>query len=80
MGKNIQIDAALYGELVRYHILQQKNVDIERSIYNKLMEKHERMMRHEIYTKARLSKSAKEREEARKQYLDMVGMRDSFRY
>ena len=45
-----------------------------------LEQKYEAMMRRELYTKSKTAETEKEREEARKAYLDKVGMHWDFRW
>lgn len=45
-----------------------------------LEEKYEAIMKRELYTKSKTAKTQAEREEARKAYLDKVGMHRDFRW
>ena len=45
-----------------------------------LEQKYEAIMRRELYTKSKTAKTQAEREEARKEYLDKVGMHRDFRW
>ena len=76
--KMIQIPESLFVELMKYHVL-----GIEESlpkIKTGLEQKYEAMMRRELYTKSKTAKTQAEREEARKAYLDKVGMHRDFRW
>ena len=45
-----------------------------------LEQKYEAMMRRELYTKSKTAETEAEREEARKAYLDKVGIHRDFRW
>ena len=76
--KMIQIPERLFVELMKYHVL-----GIEESlpkIKTGLEQKYEAMMRRELYTKSKTAETEAEREKARKEYLDKVGMHRDFRW
>lgn len=64
-------------EIVRFHLLDVQNNDI---IKKGLEEKIDSMVKHDLYTKYKTAATEIEREKARQEYLDKVGMRDSFRW
>lgn len=76
--KQVQIPLSLANRLFRYFLCDDDSVyeDIKKELEIKL----EAMIKHELYTKSKTSDTAEEREKARQQYLDKVGMRDSFRW
>lgn len=76
--KQVQIPLSLANRLFRYFLCDDDSVyeDIKKELEIKL----EAMIKHELYTKSKTSNTAEEREKARQQYLDKVGMRDSFRW
>ena len=78
MRKNIQISYELFISLVKYFSLEQYNLydDIEKDLQLKL----DRLVLHDIYTKSKTGRSEEEKEMARKQYLDKVGIAESFRW
>lgn len=79
MSKNIQIPQELFINLCRYFLLQ--DTEPSEAIIKGLESKLEAIMRHELYTSYKDTKlSPEERQEARKRYLDSVGMHDSFRW
>ena len=74
--KMVQIPESLFVELMKYHVL-----GIEDSLPKSgLEEKYEAIMKRELYTKSKTAKTQAEREEARKAYLDKVGMHRGFRW
>ena len=76
--KMIQIPESLFVELMKYHVL-----GIEESlpkIKTGLEQKYEAMMKRELYTKSKTAETQEEREEARKAYLDKIGMHRDFRW
>ena len=76
--KMIQIPESLFVELMKYHVLGIE--DSLPKIQKGLEQKYEAMMRRELYTKSKTAKTQTEREEARKAYLDKVGMHRDFRW
>ena len=76
--KMVQIPESLFVELMKYHVLGIE--DCLSEIKNGLEQKYEAMMRRELYTKSKTAKTQAEREEARKAYLDKVGMHRDFRW
>ena len=76
--KNIQISEELFFALVKYHLLEMDDVYPE--IRKGLQEKFEAMVKRELYTKYKTASTEEEREKARQEYLDKVGMHRSFRW
>ena len=76
--KMVQIPEGLFVELMKYHVLGIE--DSLPKIKNGLEQKYEAMMRRELYTKSKTAETESEREEARKAYLDKVGMHRDFRW
>ena len=76
--KMVQIPESLFVELIKYHVLGIE--DSLPKIKNGLEQKYEAMMRRELYTKSKTAETESEREEARKAYLDKVGMHRDFRW
>lgn len=76
--KMVQIPESLFVELMKYHVLGIE--DSLPEIKKGLEQKYEAMMRRELYTKSKTAETEAEREEARKAYLDMVGMHQNFRW
>ena len=76
--KNVQISEKLFFALVKYHLLEMD--DIYPKIKKGLQEKFEAMVKRELYTKYKTAPTEEEREKARQEYLDKVGMHRSFRW
>lgn len=76
--KMIQIPESLFVALMKFHVLGIEDVLPE--IQKGLEQKYEAMMRRELYTKSKTAETEAEREEARKAYLDRVGMHRDFRW
>ena len=76
--KQSKIPETLLYKLFRYFLCDDDRVyeDIKKELEIKL----EAMIKHELYAKSKTADTAEEREKARQQYLDKVGMRDSFRW
>lgn len=70
--KMIQIPESLFVALMKYHVLEIEDALPE--IQKGLEQKYEAMLRRELYTKSKTAGTEAEREEARKAYLDKVGM------
>ncbi|MBQ9305072.1 complexin-2 [Butyrivibrio fibrisolvens] len=76
--KNIQIPQELFIRLIRFHLF---DMDEDADLIKKgLEDKMERLARHEIYSKSKTASSEEEKEKARQEYLDMVGMHQDFRW
>lgn len=76
--KMIQIPESLFVALMKYHVLGIEDTLPE--IQKGLEQKYEAMLRRELYTKSKTAGTEVEREEARKAYLDKVGMHQNFRW
>ena len=76
--KMVQIPESLFVELMKYHVLGIE--DSLPKIKSGLEEKYEAILKRERYTKSKTAKTQAEREEARKAYLDKVGMHRGFRW
>lgn len=74
----IQIPESLFVALMKYHVLGIEDTLPE--IQKGLEQKYEAMLRRELYTKSKTAGTEVEREEARKAYLDKVGMHQNFRW
>ena len=76
--KMVQIPESLFIALMKYHMLGME--DCLPEIKSGLEEKLEAMVKRELYTKSKTAETEAEREEARKKYLDKVGMHRDFRW
>ena len=76
--KNVQISEELFIELLKYHLVEID--DVLPQIKKGLEEKLEAMVRRDLYTKYKTAPTEEEREKARQEYLEKVGMHRSFRW
>ena len=76
--KNVQISEELFFMLVKYHLLGVD--DFVPQIKKGLEEKLEALVRRDLYTKYKTAKTEEEREQARKEYLDKVGIKKDFQW
>ncbi len=78
--KYIQISESLFSALVKYHLLEieQENVSLE--IKKGLEEKLETIVKRELYTKYKTAPTEEEREKARQEYLEKVGIQKKFQW
>ena len=76
--KNVQISSQLFFNLIRFHLLEMEEVLPE--INKDLEQKIEALARRELYTKYKTAPTEEERENARQEYLDRVGMHRDFRW
>lgn len=75
---NVQISQELFGLLCHYHLLGTQTG--EKRIKELLSDKLDACVKRELYSLYKTAESPEEREQARLQYLDKIGMHDSFRY
>ena len=70
--KNIQISEELFFALLKYHLVETDDVlpEIKKGLEDKL----EAMVRRDLYTKYKTAPTEEEREKARQEYLEKVGM------
>lgn len=69
----------LFLKLFRYFYLD--DMELHNEISKELNDKFDSLVKHELYSKYKdKNLDDSEREKARKEYLDMIGMRDSFRW
>ena len=76
--KNVQISEELFVALLKYHLVEMDDVLPE--IKKGLEEKLEAMVKRDLYTKYKTAPTEEEREKARQEYLEKVGMHQSFRW
>lgn len=76
--KNVTIPEELFIDLVKYFL-----ADIrwdEDRIRSRLQEKLEAMVKRELYTRYKTAGTLEEREKARQEYLEKVGIPENFRW
>ena len=80
MSKTVQIPYETFIGLLKYFSLEIHDQALYDALQGDLEAKLDALIKHETYSKSKTAESPQEREEARRKYLDMVGMRDSFRW
>lgn len=76
--KNVQISQELFLAMVNYHLLG--ITDEEEKIKKGLEIKLDALAKRQIYSQYKTAPTEAEREKARQQYLDKIGMSQSFRW
>lgn len=76
--KNVQIPEELFIALMKYHLLEIEEVRPE--IKKGLMDKLDSISMRLLYSKYKTAPTEKEKEKARKEYLDKRGVPDGFRW
>lgn len=76
--KNVQISGELFVALLKYHLVEID--DVMQEIKEGLEDKLEAMVRRDLYTKYKTAPTEEEREKARQEYLEKVGMHRDFRW
>lgn len=80
MAKNVQIPLELFYDLVKAHLLDLGDEDTLERIRKALEGKLDAMAKHELYSTSKTADSPREREKARLEYLDKVGIHKDFRW
>ena len=78
--KQIQIPESLFCQLGKYFLLDIKDNEIEEYIKKGLSDKLEAITRHNLYTQYKTAPTPEQQEKARQEYLDNIGVPDSFRW
>jgi hypothetical protein len=79
MAKTVQIDFKLFIELYRSIVLEDESADFQH-IKQELESKFQKMINHELYSKYKTAATDEEREQARQEYLESVGIPKNFRW
>ena len=76
--KNVMVPEELFGKLLKYHLLDQKQEedDIRKGLEKKL----DAIVNREVYSKFKTAPTEEERKKFRQEYLDRKGMQESFRW
>ena len=77
--KQVQIPQKALICLFKYFLIEKTEED-EKAIIKALESKLEAMIRHDLYTKSKVAETDEEREKARQEYLDRIGMHKDFRW
>lgn len=78
--KQIQIPQKLFLEITQYFILNQRSSVLEESIAKGIEDKFDALLKHELYTKYKTAPTEEQKEQARKEYLEKIGVSDAFRW
>lgn len=76
--KNVQITQDLFLALIKYYLLEA--TEEEEKIKKELAEKLDAMAKRQIYSQYKTAPTEEEREKARQEYLNKVGILPSFRW
>ena len=76
--KQIKIPMSLFFKLVCYFLFDE--TENHKEIKKALEEKTDALIKHELYTQYKTADTEEAKQKARIEYLDKVGMRDSFRW
>ncbi|ETP71261.1 complexin-2 [Oribacterium sp. C9] len=76
--KNVLISRELFLMILKYHLfgIERFDEDIRKGLKDKLHS----MERHDTYSKSKTAPTEAEREKSRKEYLDMIGMHQDYRW
>ena len=77
--KQVQIPLKTLFSLLNYFLVEPREED-RIAIEKALNEKLEALIRHDLYTKSKTLPTEEEREKARQEYLDRIGMHQDFRW
>lgn len=77
--KKIQIPEELFVNLVKYFLLDMNDTDTYNTICKGIKAKYEAIEKHNLYTTYKTASTQEQAEKARQEYLDKIGMRESFR-
>lgn len=76
--KQIQIPQSLFVQIAGYFLLDRE--ELEADIKKGLNAKLDAIVKHDLYTKYKTASTQAEQEQARKEYLDKIGMSQDFRW
>lgn len=76
--KNIKISEELLFALIKYHLMDMQ--ELQPQIQKALELKMDSMVKRQIYTTYKTAPTEEEREKARQEYLDKIGMNKDFRW
>ena len=75
---NVMIPAKLFYQLYGHFVLDMTGNEEE--IKKQIIKKNDSIINHYLYTKSKTAETEEEREQARREYLESVGIRPDFRY
>jgi hypothetical protein len=80
MARQIQINSELFYGLYRLIVLEEQNEELYQQAKQQLETKFTKLLNHELYSQFRTATSADEREQARKDYLESIGIHKDFQW
>ena len=79
--RQVQIPENLMAKLISYFlILDQPTEELHEAIVKQLDQKVDSLINHDLYTKYKTGATEQEREKARKEYLDRIGIHPDWRW
>ena len=78
--KQISIPEPLFLDIVRYVTLDNPDPEIFQRIRTGVLDKLDRVIAHDLYSKYKTAKTEAEREAARKEYAKLKGIPENFRW
>lgn len=79
-SKHVKIEFKTFIALVRYFCLDDHSEALYGEIKGLLEDKIDNLTKHQLYTQSKTAETEQEREKARQEYLNIIGMKDSFRW
>ena len=76
----VQLELSLFNDLIKWHLLGASDQDTADRIQRGLTDKLNALVKREIYTRSKTAGTPAEREEARRAYLDRIGVPEDFRW
>lgn len=77
--QNVKIPKSLFIDLIRYFALNSDEPELFGRIKEQLDEKIEKIIARQLFTEYKAAENDAEREKARQEYLDYVGISEAFR-
>lgn len=79
--KMIQIPELLFNQMAAYVLIENcRTEELQKQIEKGVYDKIDRKTNHDLYTKSKTAATQEQRESARKEYLDRIGIPESFRW
>lgn len=78
MSKQVQIDSELFYALYRLIVLEECDSELLSFAKNQLDSKFNKLVNHSLYSKYKTADSEDDRENARKEYLESIGIHKDF--
>lgn len=78
--RNVQIPTEAFIRLGQYFLLDNHSEGLERQIKQDITIKLDALLKHRLYTDYKTALTPEEKEKARQEYLNKVGILDSFRW